>query len=119
MLDAARLEAIAHAVEAIIALPDPVGTVLAGWQVPSGLDITRVRVPLGVTGVIYESRPNVTADAAALCLKAGNAVILRGSSEIVHRRGPSMPVFRAGWRRQGLTRTACNLSPAPTAPPLA
>jgi glutamate-5-semialdehyde dehydrogenase len=84
MLDEARLEAIACAVEAIIALPDPVGTVLASWQVPSGLDITRVRVPLGVTGVIYESRPNVTADAAALCLKAGNAVILRGSSEIVH-----------------------------------
>ncbi|HCP19460.1 MAG TPA: gamma-glutamyl-phosphate reductase, partial [Alphaproteobacteria bacterium] len=57
MLDEARLEAIACAVEAIIALPDPVGTVLASWQVPSGLDITRVRVPLGVTGVIYESRP--------------------------------------------------------------
>ena len=84
MLDEARLEAIACAVEAIITLPDPVGTALANWQVPSGLDITRVRVPLGVAGVIYESRPNVTADAAALCLKAGNAVILRGSSEIVH-----------------------------------
>jgi glutamate-5-semialdehyde dehydrogenase len=84
MLDAARVEAIAVAVEAIIALPDPVGTKLATWQVPSGLDITRVRVPLGVTGVIYESRPNVTADAAALCFKAGNAVILRASSEIVH-----------------------------------
>ena len=82
MLDEGRLEGIATAIEAIIDLPDPVGLSMARWQVPSGLDIDRVRVPLGVIGVIYESRPNVTADAAALCLKAGNAVILRGSSEI-------------------------------------
>ena len=82
MLDEARLEGIAQALEAIIALDDPVGANMAQWQVESGLDITRVRVPLGVIGVIYESRPNVTADAAALCLKSGNAVILRGSSEI-------------------------------------
>ena len=82
MLDEARLEGIAQALEAIIALDDPVGQSMAHWQVESGLDITRLRVPLGVSGVIYESRPNVTADAAALCLKAGNAVILRGSSEI-------------------------------------
>ena len=82
MLDEARLEGIAQALEAIITLADPVGANLAQWQVDSGLDITRVRVPLGVIGVIYESRPNVTADAAALCLKSGNAVILRGSSEI-------------------------------------
>ena len=82
MLDEARLESIAQALEAIIRLDDPVGESIAHWQVDSGLDITRVRVPLGVIGVIYESRPNVTADAAALCLKAGNAVILRGSSEI-------------------------------------
>ena len=82
MLDEARLEGIATALEAIIELADPVGTSLANWQVDSGLDITRVRVPLGVIGVIYESRPNVTADAATLCLKSGNAVILRGSSEI-------------------------------------
>ena len=82
MLDEARLEGIAQALEAIIKLDDPVGQSIAHWQVESGLDITRVRVPLGVIGVIYESRPNVTADAAALCLKSGNAVILRGSSEI-------------------------------------
>jgi glutamate-5-semialdehyde dehydrogenase len=82
MLDAARLEGIAQALEAIIALDDPVGATMAHWQVDSGLDIRRMRVPLGVIGVIYESRPNVTADAAALCLKSGNAVILRGSSEI-------------------------------------
>ena len=82
MLDKARLEGIAQALEAIIGLDDPVGQTMAQWQVDSGLDITRVRVPLGVIGVIYESRPNVTADAAALCLKSGNVVILRGSSEI-------------------------------------
>jgi glutamate-5-semialdehyde dehydrogenase len=82
MLDEARLEGIAQALEAIMKLDDPVGDVMANWQVESGLDISRVRVPLGVIGVIYESRPNVTADAAALCLKSGNAVILRGSSEI-------------------------------------
>ena len=82
MLDEARLEGIAQALEAIIKLDDPVGQSMARWQVESGLDINRVRVPLGVIGVIYESRPNVTADAAALCLKSGNAVILRGSSEI-------------------------------------
>jgi len=82
MLDQDRLEGIAKALEAIIRLDDPVGQSMANWQVDSGLDITRVRVPLGVIGVIYESRPNVTADAAALCLKSGNAVILRGSSEI-------------------------------------
>ena len=81
MLDEARLEGIAQALEAIITLPDPVGTSLAQWQVDSGLDITRVRVPLGVIGVIYESRPNVTADAGALCVKSGNACILRGGSE--------------------------------------
>ena len=82
MLDEARLEGIAKALEAIIQLDDPVGQTMARWKVESGLDITRLRVPLGVIGVIYESRPNVTADAAALCLKSGNAVILRGSSEI-------------------------------------
>ena len=112
MLDAARLETIANAVEAIIALPDPVGTVLAGWQVPSGLDITRVRVPLGVTGVIYESRPNVTADAAALCLKAGNAVILRGSSEIVHSARAIHTCFSRGLEAAGLDPDSVQLVPS-------
>ncbi len=83
MIDAARVENIAKAVEDIIALPDPIGETIAAWQVKSGLAIERRRVPLGVIGIIYESRPNVTADAAALCLKAGNAAILRNSSEIV------------------------------------
>ncbi|WP_334175852.1 glutamate-5-semialdehyde dehydrogenase [Pseudoxanthobacter sp.] len=82
-LDPARLEAIAAALEAIAGLPDPVGTVIAAWERPNGLKIERVRTPLGVIGVIYESRPNVTADAAGLCLRAGNAVILRGGSDVL------------------------------------
>jgi len=81
LLTVARIEAIAASVEAIKALPDPVGKILAEWDRPNGLNIKRVSVPLGVIGVIYEARPNVTADAAALCLKAGNAVILRGGSD--------------------------------------
>ncbi len=80
-LDAKRIEAMAAGLDAIRKLKDPVGTVLKSWRRPNGLRIERVRVPLGVVGVIYESRPNVTADAGALCLKAGNAVILRGGSE--------------------------------------
>ncbi|MEJ2515557.1 MAG: glutamate-5-semialdehyde dehydrogenase [Gammaproteobacteria bacterium] len=80
-LDEARIEAMAAGIEAIRALPEPVGRVLAEWQRPNGLVIQRVSVPLGVIGIIYESRPNVTADAGALCLKSGNAVILRGGSE--------------------------------------
>ncbi len=80
-LDAARVEAMADGLDVIRKLKDPVGTVLASWRRPNGMRIERVRVPLGVVGVIYESRPNVTADAGALCLKAGNAAILRGGSE--------------------------------------
>ncbi|MGB1026174.1 MAG: glutamate-5-semialdehyde dehydrogenase, partial [Rhodospirillaceae bacterium] len=79
-----RIEAMAKGLEDIAELPDPVGHVLSAWDRPNGLQIERVAVPLGVIGVIYESRPNVTADAAALCLKAGNAVILRGGSESFH-----------------------------------
>jgi glutamate-5-semialdehyde dehydrogenase len=80
-LDDKRIEAMAAGVEAIADLPEPIGTVLAEWERPNGLRIQRVRVPLGVIGIIYESRPNVTVDAGALCLKSGNAVILRGGSE--------------------------------------
>ena len=80
-LDAERIEAMADGLEVVRKLKDPVGTVMASWRRPNGMRIERVRVPLGVVGVIYESRPNVTADAGALCLKAGNAVILRGGSE--------------------------------------
>ena len=81
LLTPERFQGILDGIEAIIALPDPVGRTMACWSVPSGLNITRTAIPLGVIGVIYESRPNVTADAAALCLKSGNAVILRGGSE--------------------------------------
>jgi glutamate-5-semialdehyde dehydrogenase len=80
-LDDSRIEATARGLEEIAALPDPLGQVIAEWARPNGLKIQRVRVPLGVIGIIYESRPNVTADAGALCLKSGNAVILRGGSE--------------------------------------
>ena len=80
-LDAERIEAMAAGLDVIRKLKDPVGTVMGSWRRPNGMRIERVRVPLGVIGVIYESRPNVTADAGALCLKAGNAAILRGGSE--------------------------------------
>ena len=80
-LTEARIEAMARGLEEIAALPDPVGEAIAAWERPNGLKISRVRVPLGVIGIIYESRPNVTADAGGLCLKSGNAVILRGGSE--------------------------------------
>jgi glutamate-5-semialdehyde dehydrogenase len=83
-LDASRLEAIAAGLEAVAALADPIGRVTAQWERPNGLAIERVAVPLGVIGIIYESRPNVTADAGALCLKSGNAVILRGGSDCEH-----------------------------------
>jgi glutamate-5-semialdehyde dehydrogenase len=83
-LDRARISAIADAVRAIAALPDPVGELIDGSRLPNGLDVRKVRVPLGVIAVVYEARPNVTVDAAALCLKSGNAVVLRGSSSAAH-----------------------------------
>ncbi len=83
-LDEQRIEAIAAAVEAIAALADPVGEVIDGHRLPNGLDVRKVRVPLGVIAVVYEARPNVTIDAAALCLKSGNAIVLRGSSSAAH-----------------------------------
>jgi glutamate-5-semialdehyde dehydrogenase len=79
-LDEQRIEGIAQAVQAVAALPDPVGEVIDGYRLPNGLDVRKVRVPLGVIAVVYEARPNVTIDAAALCLKSGNAIVLRGSS---------------------------------------
>ena len=83
-LDSARLEAIAVAVEQIAALPDPVGAVISRVERPNGLVLNQVRVPIGLIGIIYESRPNVTVDAAVLCLRSGNACVLRGGSEAVH-----------------------------------
>ena len=111
MLDAARIESIARALEAVAAQPDPVGQVIAQWDRPSGLNISRVRTPLGVIGVIYESRPNVTADAGALCLKAGNAVILRGGSESLHSSRAIHACMVAGLKAAGLPETAIQLVP--------
>ena len=112
-LDTGRVEGIAKALEDVAALPDPVGDVMARWDRPNGLDISRVRVPLGVIGVIYESRPNVTADAAALCLKSGNAVILRGSSEIQNSAKAVAACFDAALEGVGLPKTCIQLVPTP------
>ena len=112
-LDAGRVEGIAKALEDVAALPDPVGDMMARWDRPNGLDISRVRVPLGVIGVIYESRPNVTADAAALCLKSGNAVILRGSSEIQNSAKAVAACFDTALEGVGLPKTCVQLVPTP------
>ena len=82
-LDSKRLQSMAEALREVVALPDPVGEVTGMWKRPNGLQVGRVRIPLGLIGFIYESRPNVTVDAASLCLKAGNAVILKGGSEAI------------------------------------
>ena len=111
-LDDARIEAIAQGLEAIAALADPVGDVIASWQRPNGLEISRVRTPLGVVGIIYESRPNVTADAGALCLKAGNAAILRGGSESFHSSAAIHACLAKGLAEAGLPETAIQLVPS-------
>lgn len=111
MLDAARVEVMAAGLEAIAKLPDPVGQVLEEWDRPNGLHIQRVSVPLGVIGIIYESRPNVTADAGALCLKAGNAAILRGGSESFHSSNAIAKCLHAGLQAVGLPETAIQLVP--------
>jgi len=84
LLNEARIRDMASGLQEVAGMPDPIGEIVAGWQRPNGLQIQKVRVPLGVVGIIYESRPNVTVDAAALCLKSGNALILRGGSEAIH-----------------------------------
>jgi glutamate-5-semialdehyde dehydrogenase len=110
-LDARRVDAMADGVEVVRALPDPVGTVIDGWTRPNGLRIERVRVPLGVIGVVYESRPNVTADAGALALKAGNAVILRGGSESFRSSRAIHRALVAGLVQAGLPQDAICLVP--------
>lgn len=102
MLDATRIDAIVAGLRAVAAQDDPVGQVMTEWDRPTGLHIKRVRTPLGVIGVIYESRPNVTADAGALCLKSGNAVILRGGSESFHSSGALVECLQDGLRAAGL-----------------
>jgi glutamate-5-semialdehyde dehydrogenase len=110
-LDPKRLEAIAAGLEAIADLPDPVGRMLASWTRPNGLTIERVAVPLGVIGIIYESRPNVTADAGGLALKSGNAAILRGGSESFHSSRALVAALQAGLRAAGLPQDAIQLVP--------
>lgn len=111
MLDPARIAAMAKGLREVAALPDPVGQVMASWTRPNGLQISRVRVPLGVIGIIYESRPNVTADAAALCLKSGNVVILRSGSESFLTSLVIANLLTEGVAEAGLPREAVQLVP--------
>lgn len=112
-LNPERVEAMANGLEEIAALPDPVGDVVAEWDRPNGLHIQRVRTPLGVIGIIYESRPNVTADAGGLCLKSGNAVILRGGSESHYSAEAIHAALVAGLQEAGLPEAAIQLVPTP------
>ncbi|MEI9896695.1 MAG: aldehyde dehydrogenase family protein [Chthoniobacter sp.] len=103
-----RLEAMAAGIREVAALPDPVGEVLRDWTRPNGLRISKVRVPIGVVGIIYESRPNVTSDAAVLCTKTGNATILRGGSESIHSNVAIAAALSRGRRaRRPCPRIAC------------
>ena len=110
-LDEARVEAMATGLGEIAALPDPVSAVMAQWSRPNGLEIARVRVPLGVIGIIYESRPNVTADAGGLCLKSGNAAILRGGSESFHSSTAIAGCLAQGLEQAGLPKGCIQLVP--------
>ncbi len=110
-LDEKRIEGIARAIDDVVALADPIGAVAAEWTRPNGLRIQRVRVPLGVIGIIYESRPNVTADAGALCLKSGNAVILRGGSESTNSSRAIHACLAVGLRAAGLPEACIQIVP--------
>ncbi|MCU1493150.1 MAG: glutamate-5-semialdehyde dehydrogenase [Acidimicrobiaceae bacterium] len=108
-LDSARVDAMAAGLEAVAALPDPVGEVVEGWVRPNGLRVRRVRVPLGVVGIVYENRPNVTSDAAGLCLKSGNAALLRGSAGAIESNRAIAVALRAGIEKAGLPADAVQL----------
>jgi glutamate-5-semialdehyde dehydrogenase len=110
-LDERRIEAIAQSLDAVLALPDPIGRTTAEWQRPNGLRIQRVAVPLGVIGIIFESRPNVTTDAGALCLKSGNAAILRGGSECMHSNRALHECLLSGLEAAGLPAASIQLVP--------
>ncbi|MBM3581951.1 MAG: glutamate-5-semialdehyde dehydrogenase, partial [Alphaproteobacteria bacterium] len=111
MLDDGRIDAMAKGIAEVAALPDPVGEVIADWTRPNGLRIQRVRVPIGVIGVIFESRPNVAADAGALCLKAGNACILRGGSDSLQSVGAIVAALRRGLARAKVPEAAIQMVP--------
>ncbi len=110
-LDEKRVEGIARSIEEVLGLADPIGTIAAEWDRPNGLHIQRVRVPLGVIGIIYESRPNVTADAGALCIKSGNAAILRGGSESRYSSAAIHACLVEGLRAAGLPAECIQLVP--------
>ena len=110
-LDEQRLAAIADGIRQVASLPDPVGEVMSNWQRPNGIDITQLRVPIGVIGIIFESRPNVTSDAAVLCLKAGNATILRGGSEAIHSNRAIAAALQSGGESAGLPANSIQLIP--------
>jgi glutamate-5-semialdehyde dehydrogenase len=111
VLNAARLESIASGIEDIARLDDPVGKVMSKWTRPNGMEISRVAVPIGVIGIIFESRPNVTADAGALCIKSGNAAILRGGSDSFHSSGAIITCLRQGLSDVGLDPNAIQMVP--------
>jgi glutamate-5-semialdehyde dehydrogenase len=113
LLDARRVEAIARAVLEVAALPDPVGEVTASWRRPNGLEVRKVRIPLGVVLMVYEARPNVTADAAALCVKSGNAVILRPGSDALRSSLALGRAFSEGLRAAGLPEASAQVVPTP------
>ncbi|MFP6873928.1 MAG: glutamate-5-semialdehyde dehydrogenase [Verrucomicrobiales bacterium] len=110
-LDQKRLSAIANGIRQVAALPNPVGEVISQWQRPNGIDIEQIRVPIGVIGIIFESRPNVTSDAAVLCLKAGNATILRGGSEAINSNRAIASALQAGGEGAGLPANSIQLIP--------
>lgn len=110
-LDPARVEAMARALDDIVALPDPVGATVEQWSRPNGLSIARVRVPIGTIAIVYESRPNVTADAGALCIKSGNAAILRGGSESLHSSRAIVACLQGGLAAAGLPEDCVQLVP--------
>jgi len=109
LLTEARIAETAEGLRTVARLPDPVGEVLAGWRLPNGIEISKVRVPLGVVGIIYESRPNVTVDAAALCFKAGNAVILRGGSDAINSNIALVRILNEAGVKHGLPEGAIEI----------
>lgn len=111
MLDDTRIRAMADALREVAALPDPVGEVTKMWKRPNGIMVGKMRIPLGVIGIVYESRPNVTADAAALCLKSGNAVVLRGGSEAIHSNRAIAAILQGVMRQLNIPETALSLIP--------
>jgi len=111
LLNDVRIEAMAKGLDDIVDLPDPVGAEIERWQRPNGLVISRVRVPIGVIGVIYEARPNVTADAGALCIKSGNVVVLRGGSDSFHSSRCIVDLLRRALKAAGLPEDCVQLVP--------